>query len=73
MPFITFDKTLSSAFTFQVISLQPREGKQAFATHGENVLTSEDGADKSALVPCNHEEADSWMMIHALDASLYGH
>ena len=44
-----------------------------FATHGENVLTSEDGADTSALAPCNHEEADSRMMIHALDASLHGH
>ena len=44
-----------------------------FATHGENVLTSEDRADTSALLPCKHEEADSWMMIHALDASLHGH
>ena len=36
-------------------------------------LTSEDGADTSALAPCNHEEADSRMMIHTLDASLHGH
>ena len=48
-------------------------GKTVFATHGENVLTSEDRADMSALAPCNHEEADSRMMIHALDASLHGH
>ena len=41
--------------------------------HGENVLTSEDRADTSALAPCNHEEADTRMMIHALDASLHGH
>ena len=67
------DKTLSSVFTFQVISLQLPEGKQVFATHGENVLTSQDGADTRALAPCNHEEADSRMMIHALDASLHGH
>ena len=44
-----------------------------FATHGENVLTPEDGADTSALAPCNHEEADSRMMVHVLDASLHGH
>ena len=56
-----------------MISLQLPEGKQFFATHGENVLTSEDGADTSALAPCKHEEADSRMMIHALDASLHGH
>ena len=43
------------------------------ATRGENVLTSEDRADMSALAPCSHEEADSRMMIHVLDASLYGH
>ena len=27
----------------------------------------------SALAPCSHEEADSRMMIHALDASLHGY
>ena len=43
---------------FQVISLRPPEGKQVFATHGENVLTSEEGADTRALPPCNHKEAD---------------
>ena len=37
------------------------------------MLTSEDGADTSALALCNHKEADSRMMIHALDASLHGH
>ena len=60
-------------FTFQVISLEHPEEKQVFATHGENVLKSQDGADTSALAPCNHEEADSQMMIHALDASLHDH
>ena len=44
-----------------------------FATHGENVLTYEGGADTSALAPCIHDEAHSRMMIHALDASLHGH
>ena len=48
-----------------MISLQLPEGRQG--------LTSEDGADTSALAPCNHEEADLRMMIHALDASLHGH
>ena len=32
-----------------MISLQLPEGKKVFATHGENLLTSEDGADTSAL------------------------
>ena len=56
-----------------MISLRPPEGKEVFATHGENVLITEEGADTSALALCSHEEADSRMMIHALDASLHGH
>ena len=56
-----------------MILLQPPEGKQLFATHGENVVTSEGGADTSAPAQCNHEEANSWTMIHALNASLHGH
>lgn len=55
-----------------MVSLQLPEGKKVFATHGESVLSSEDRADVSALAPCSHEEADSRMMIHALDASLNG-
>ena len=56
-----------------MVSLQLPVGKKVFATHGENVLTSEDRADTSALAPCNHKEAGTRMMIHALDASLHGH
>ena len=56
-----------------MISLQLPEGKQFSEMDGENVLTSEDGADTSDLAQCNHEEADLRMMIHALDANLYSH
>ena len=44
-----------------------------FPTHGENVLTSKDRAYVSALEQCNHEEVDTLIMIHVLDASLHGH
>ena len=44
-----------------------------FPTHGENVLTSKARAYVSALEQCNHEEVDSLIMIHVLDASLHGH
>ena len=44
-----------------------------FPTHGENVLTSKDRACVGALELCNHEEDDSLIMIHVLDASLHGH
>lgn len=42
-------------------------------THGENVLTTKDKAYVSALEQCNHEEVDSLIVIHVLDASLHGH
>ena len=44
-----------------------------FPTHGQNVLTSKDMAYVSALEQCNHEEVDTQIMIHVLDASLHGH
>ena len=44
-----------------------------FPTGGENVLTSKARAYVSALEQCNHEEVDSLIMIHVLDANLHGH
>ena len=48
-------------------------GKQVLPIRGENVLTSEERADMSALAPCNHKVADSRIMAHILVASLHGH
>lgn len=56
-----------------MVSLKLSTGKTIFATHGENVLSSEEMPDMSALSPCTHEEADTRMIIHAFDASLHGH
>jgi len=49
------------------------EGKEAYSTHGSSVLTSSHRSEMSNLAPCTHEEADTRLMIHALDASLRGH
>ena len=65
--------TLSFVCTFYMISLQLTVGKHVFPTQGENVLTSKDRAYVSALDQYNHEEVDSLIMIHVLDASLHGH
>ena len=43
-----------------------------FSIHGKNVVASEDREYMSGLALCNHEEADPLIMIHVLDASLYG-
>ena len=49
------------------------ENKEVYSTHGSSVLTSSNRSEMSNLAPCTHEEADSRLMIHALDASLRGH
>lgn len=47
--------------------------KEIYSTHGESVLSSSLRADMGVLEPCNHEEADTRLMVHALDASMSGH
>ena len=42
------------------------------ATHLEEVLSNNLDADLSALQPCNHEEADTRLLLNALDASKRG-
>ena len=42
------------------------------ATHLEEVLSSNLDADLSALQSCNHEEADTRLLLHALEASRSG-
>ena len=42
------------------------------ATHLEEVLSNNLDADLSALQPCNHEEADTRLLLHALNASKSG-
>lgn len=48
-------------------------GKEIYATHGETVMTSSNRTEMNSLSPCSHEEADTRLMVHALDASLKGH
>ena len=49
------------------------DGKEIYATHGETVMTSSNRTEMNSLSPCSHEEADTRLMVHALDASLKGH
>ena len=41
--------------------------KRVITTYNEHVLST-NTHDTSALAPCNHEEADTWMFVHAADA-----
>ena len=48
------------------------EGKQIYSTLGEDVIASTERTNIERLAPCSHEEADTRLMIHALDAALTG-
>ena len=47
--------------------------KEVFSTCGQNVLCSRVHQDVSSLAPCTHEEADTRMFLHAIDAANKGH
>ena len=49
------------------------EGKELYSTCGDRVLTSANRPDLRSLEPCNHEEADSRLLVHVLDACSSGH
>lgn len=46
--------------------------KEVYATCGESVICTRENADCTNIQPCNHEEADSRIFIHARDAARKG-
>ncbi|XP_070210981.1 uncharacterized protein [Littorina saxatilis] len=50
-----------------------QEDKQLIITDGEAVLSKPLLPDLTSLAPCNHEEADSLMLLHASHAAQHGH
>ncbi|KAG7158128.1 hypothetical protein Hamer_G001019, partial [Homarus americanus] len=57
----------------QVVQLVIKESKQLVVTDKKQVLTVPPRKDTANLAPCNHEEADTRMMVHAADALECGH
>ena len=49
------------------------EGKELFIKFGDLVLTSTSREDLSSSSPCSHEEADTRLLMHILDAARSGH
>ena len=47
----------------------PSNSVNILATHLEEVLSNNPDVDVSAIQPCNHEEADTRLLLHALHAS----
>ena len=47
----------------------PTKIVEIMATHLEEVLSNNLKADLSALQPCNHKEANTRLLLHALNTS----
>ena len=48
-------------------------GKQLITTEGQHVIAVPPNEETTSLAPCNHEEADTRMMLHAAAAMKCGH
>lgn len=55
------------------MALSIPDHKEIYSTHGDNVLSTSNRTCMETLMPCNHEEADTRLMIHASDASIKRH
>ncbi|KAG7159537.1 hypothetical protein Hamer_G004177 [Homarus americanus] len=64
---------LFSFLSEQVVQLVVKEKKQLVVTDKKQLLTVPPRKDTAILAPCNHEEADTRMMVHAADALECGH
>ena len=72
--YIDDNKTeLFSLLAQQAVTLPIEEGKELYSTCGDRVLTSATRSDLRFLEPCNHEEADTRLLVHVLDACSSGH
>ncbi|KAG1674646.1 Pinin [Nymphon striatum] len=58
---------------FVNVILIANNGKEVFATDGPDVLCAPDCEDLSSVSPCSHEEADTRIFVHCMDAALKGH
>ena len=45
------------------------EGKSIYSTYGDGILSSVERTEMRLLVPCTHEEADTRLTVHVLDAT----
>ena len=74
--FLRVDSNKTELFRFLSAALMEwfdREAKQLVITDGEAVLIKPLLPDLTSLAPCNHEEADSRMLLHASHAAQHGH
>ncbi len=74
--FLRSDANKMELFSFlsqQLVVAFNDEGKELVAMLDEQVLTAPLRQDMSSIAPCSHEEADTWILLHAADAVKCGH
>ena len=69
------NKTELFSFLSGKVSRLRVNGKQILATQGNSVLSAgfDEMNSKLCRFPCNHEEADTMLILHAAHASAHGH
>ena len=53
-----------------ISKLNLQTGKYALTSSGSSVLCTKDDYDTHTIEPCNHEEADTRLMLHVVDACI---
>ena len=73
--FLRVDENKTELFKFLAKKIERTkvEGKELFITFGDSVLSSASREDLSSISPCSHEEADTRLLLHVLDAARSGH
>ena len=74
--FLRVDENKTELFRFlakQVERTELDQGKELFSTFGDSVLSSASREDLSSISPCSHEEADTRLLLHVLDAARSEH
>ena len=74
--FLRNDKNKNELFLLlasYVVSMVIPDDKELYTISGESVLSSTNRINLINLAPCTHEEADTRVMVHVLDASCCGH
>ena len=74
--FLRVDDNKTELFSLvaqQAVTLPIEDGKELYSTCGDRVLTSANRSDLRSLEACNHEEADTRLLVHVLDACSSGH
>ena len=66
--FLREDRNKANLFVFLAMHIENiQTDETVITTYNEHVFST-NTHDTSSLAPCNHEEGDTWMFVHAADA-----